>query len=189
MPRAVVRARLEDVRERKEPAVKAVVVYESLFGNTHTVAEAVAEGLREGAEVDVTPVKDSTPGVLESADLLVVGGPTHAHGMSSKMTRKGALDDATKKGKPVPDVEGPALREWFDGIGKVERTRAAAFDTRLPPPKIIAGSAAKGIARRLRHHGFEVVGQESFVVEHSEGPPAEGELDRAREWGRTLVNT
>jgi len=169
--------------------VKAVVVYESLFGNTHAVAEAVAEGLREGADVEVIPVKDSSPAIVEGADLLVVGGPTHVHGMSSKLTRKGALDDATKKGKTVPDVEGPALREWIDGIGSVATTRAAAFDTRLPPPKIIAGSAAKGIARRLRRHGFQVVGQESFVVEHSEGPPAEGELERAREWGRALVES
>jgi flavodoxin len=167
--------------------MKAVVVYESLFGNTHSLAEAVADGLRETAEVDVTAVKDTSPAAMESADLVVVGGPTHAHGMASRLTRKGALDDATKKGKPMPDVDGPALRDWFDELGTVDGARAAAFDTRLPPPRIIAGSAAKGIARRLRRHGFEVIGEESFVVEHGEGPPREGELDRAKEWGRTLV--
>ena len=64
--------------------MKAVVVYESLYGNTHAVAEAVAEGLRERAEVDVSPVEDSSSGVVEDADLLVVGGPTHVHGMSSR---------------------------------------------------------------------------------------------------------
>jgi flavodoxin len=170
----------------KEPTVKAVVVYESLFGNTHEVAEAVAEGLRDAAEVDVTAVKDWSPELVQGADLLVVGGPTHAHGMASTYTRKGALDGATKKGTPMPDVEGPALREWFDALGKTEG-RAAAFDTRLPPPKLVTGSAAKGIAKRLRRHGYDVIGEESFVVEHSEGPPSEGELDRAREWGRTLV--
>jgi flavorubredoxin len=170
----------------KEPTVKAVVVYESLFGNTHEVAEAVAEGLRDAAEVDVASVKDSSPELVRGADLLVVGGPTHAHGMASTLTRKGAMDDSKKKGKPVPDIEGPALREWFDALGTTEG-RAAAFDTRLPPPKLVTGSAARGIAKRLRRHGYDVIGEESFVVDHSEGPPSEGELDRAREWGRTLV--
>jgi flavodoxin len=167
--------------------LKVLVVYESLFGNTHAVAEAVAEGLRERAEVDVAAVKDSSPAVVEGVDLVVVGGPTHAHGMASTRTRAGALDDATRKGKTVPEVEGPALREWIDGIGETERCRAAAFDTRLPPPRFVTGSAAKGIARRLRRHGFEVIGEESFLVEHSDGPPREGELDRAKEWGRTLA--
>jgi flavodoxin len=170
----------------KESAVKAVVVYESLFGNTHEVAEAVAEGLREAAEVDVTAVKDSSPELVQGADLLVVGGPTHAHGMASTFTRKGAVDDARKKGKPEPDIEGPALRAWFDSMGKTEG-RAAAFDTRLPPPKLVTGSAARGIAKRLRRHGYDVIGEESFLVDRSEGPPSDGELDRAREWGRTLV--
>jgi hypothetical protein len=162
-------------------------VYESLFGNTHEVAEAVAEGLRPRAEVVVSPVKDAPAGVVAGADLLVVGGPTHVHGMSSRLTRKGALNDATKKGKQLPDVEGPALRDWFDGIGKAASTRAAAFDTRLPSPKLLTGSAARGIAKRLRGHGFDVVGEESFLVEEAEGPPAAGELERAKEWGRTLV--
>jgi flavodoxin len=167
--------------------VKAVIVYESLFGNTHEIADAIAEGLREAADVEVTAVKDSASESVLGAELLVVGGPTHAHGMASKFTRKGALDDATKKGKPMPDVEGPALREWFDALGQAAGSRAAAFDTRLPPPKLIAGSAAKGIAKRLRRHGYDVIGEESFVVDHSEGPPREGELDRARAWGRGLV--
>ncbi len=167
--------------------MKAVIVYESLYGNTHAVAEAVAEGLRERAEVDVSPVEDSPSAVVEGADLLVVGGPTHVHGMSSRHTRKGAVDAAVKQHRQPPDVGGPALRDWFDAIGNAGGVPAAAFDTRLPPPKLVTGSAARGIAKRLRRHGFDVVGEESFLVEHSEGPPVEGELERAREWGRTLV--
>jgi hypothetical protein len=167
--------------------MKAVIVYESLYGNTHAVAEAVAEGLRERAEVDISPVEDSPSAVVEGADLLVVGGPTHVHGMSSRNTRKGAVDAAVKQHRQPPDVGGPALRDWFDAIGNAGGVPAAAFDTRLPPPKLVTGSAARGIAKRLRRHGFEVLGEESFLVEHSEGPPVEGELERAREWGRTLV--
>jgi hypothetical protein len=167
--------------------MKAVVIYESLFGNTHTVAEAVAEGLRERANVTVASVTDAPSAIVEAADLLVVGGPTHIHGMSSGLSRKGALQDAEKKGRPSPDVEGPALRDWFDAMAKTSGGRAAAFDTRLPQPKLLTGSAAKGIARRLQRHGFSVVGEESFVVEDSGGPLREGELERARDWGRALI--
>ncbi len=167
--------------------MKAVVVYESLYGNTHSVAEAVAAGLREGAEVELVPVMDADDRLLEEADLLVVGGPTHVHGMSSGMSRRGAAQDAPKRGLPGPDVEGPALRDWFGGIQTAKGRRAAAFDTRIGKSKLLTGSAARGIARRLERHGYDVVGEESFVVEDTAGPLREGELDRARDWGRRLA--
>jgi flavodoxin len=167
--------------------MKAVVVYESLYGNTHAIAEAVAEGLRQEAEVEVTAVAASSVDLVGEADLLVVGGPTHVHGMSSKLSRKGAVDDAEKKGRPAPDVDGPPLKEWLETIGKAGGRRAAAFDTRVDKPKIITGSAARGIAHRLRGHGFDVVGEASFLVRDIAGPLDEGELERAKEWGRTLV--
>ncbi|MFN8186672.1 MAG: flavodoxin domain-containing protein [Gaiellales bacterium] len=167
--------------------MKAVVVFESLYGNTHAVADAVADGLRQGAEVEVVPVTDAAPQMVAGVDLLVVGGPTHVHGLSSNLSRKGAADGARKKGHPEPDVHGPALRTWFDGLEKAPDGRAAAFDTRAGGPKLLTGSAAGGISRRLRHHGYEVVGEESFVVEDMEGPLRHGELERAREWGRGLA--
>jgi hypothetical protein len=167
--------------------MKAVVVFESLYGNTHAVADAVAEGLRESADVDVVAVADAGPQVVGGADLLVVGGPTHIHGLSSDLSRKGAADDARKKGHPEPDVHGPALRSWFDGLEKASDGRAAAFDTRAGGPKLLTGSAARGISHRLHRHGYEVVGEESFVVEDMAGPLRDGELDRAREWGRQLA--
>jgi flavodoxin len=167
--------------------MKAVVVFESLYGNTHAVAEAIAEGLGQGAEVAVVPVEDASGEVVEGADLLVVGGPTHIHGMASNLSRKGAADDAAKKGLPAPDVHGPALRTWFDGLGKTSERRAAAFDTRIGKSKLLTGSAAKGIAHRLHRHGYEVVGEESFIVDDMAGPLHDGELDRAKEWGRRLA--
>ena len=51
----------------------------------------------------------------------------------------------------------------------------------------MTGSAARGIARRLRHHGYDVIGIESFLVADAEGPLEEGELDRARAWAAGLV--
>ena len=67
--------------------MKALVVYESMYGNTRSVAEAIVEGLCETAEPRLVPVSEAKAAVHEGADLLVVGGPTHAHGMSRPSTR------------------------------------------------------------------------------------------------------
>jgi Flavodoxin domain len=166
--------------------MNAVVVYESLYGNTHEIAKAVADGLRSGGEATVLSVADASGERLAGAELVVVGGPTHVHGMASRLSRKGAADDARKKGHELPDIEGPALRDWFDGLPKADGTPAATFDTRIDKPRFVTGSAAKGIARRLRSHRYSV-GEESFLVSDSEGPLIDGELDRAREWGRSLA--
>ena len=85
------------------------------------------------------------------------------------------------------DAEGPGVREWFDGLSMVENGgRAAAFDTRLGSP--MAGGAARGIARRLRKHGYQLVGDpEGFVVEDAYGPLRAGELERAKQWGAQLI--
>jgi flavodoxin len=76
--------------------MRAVVVYESMYGNTHQVADAIGAGLRPAFDVSVIPVSKATPAVLADADLVVVGGPTHAHGMSRAATRNGAVEAAKK---------------------------------------------------------------------------------------------
>jgi hypothetical protein len=124
--------------------MNAVVVYESLYGNTHEIAKAVADGLRSGGEATVLSVADASGERLAGAELVVVGGPTHVHGMASRLSRKGAADDARKKGHELPDIEGPALRDWFDGLPKADGTPAATFDTRIDKPRFVTGSAAKG---------------------------------------------
>jgi hypothetical protein len=86
--------------------MNALVVYESLYGNTRKVADAIAEGLRDAAHVDVVAVSDASASSLASADILVVGGPTHIHGLTSTLSRKGANDDAGKKGCPSPTWQG-----------------------------------------------------------------------------------
>ena len=69
--------------------MRALVIYESMYGNTHTVAQDVGAGLAEGGAttVEVLPVGDATAERLEGADLVVVGGPTHIHGMTTEMSR------------------------------------------------------------------------------------------------------
>lgn len=167
--------------------MKILVVYESLWGNTRAIAEAIAEGVRDRAEAAVVPVARVDRAALESVDLVVVGGPTHVHGMTSRMSRRGAVDDARKKGLPEPTVDGTGLREWFDALDPGMGRHAAAFDTRIGKPKILTGSAAQGIAHRLRRHGYTLVGEESFIVDDTAGPLRDGERARARDWGRGLV--
>ncbi|BFU44939.1 flavodoxin family protein [Krasilnikovia sp. MM14-A1004] len=167
----------------------AVVVYESMYGNTHVVADAIGAGLSEAYQVDVVGVDRADAGLLEDADLLVVGGPTHVHGMSRASTRKAAVEQAREPGSELtldPDAEGPGLREWFDALPSL-RARAAAFDTRVNLPPVVTGRAAKGIGRRLRRHGLRVVAQpESFLVT-KQGALEPDEVTRARQWGRELA--
>ena len=167
--------------------MNALIVYESMYGNTQAVAEAVADGLGRDWTTAVRSVHE-TGAVPDDVDLLVVGGPTHMHGLSTSLSRSMAAAAAKEDaGKLAPGAtEGPGLRAWLRDLPRRSATRAAAFDTRGDARAAVTGSAARGIARRLRHHGYEVVGTESFLVADSEGPLEEGELDRARAWAASL---
>ncbi|MFD8749645.1 flavodoxin family protein [Kitasatospora sp. NPDC059577] len=174
-----------------------VIVYESMYGNTREIAEAIAEGVHEadpGAAVDCLPVAEVSEDVTRSADLLVVGGPTHMHGMSSGLSRRMAASaEGHKEGhekaaeEARATAEGPGLRAWFHDLPKTEPgTHAAAFDTRVDMAR--SGGAANGIAHRLSHHRYDMVAEpEGFIVEDNDGPLRAGELDRARAWGAKLV--
>ena len=102
--------------------MRAVIVYESMFGSTKKVAEAIAEGLADCAEVSVVPVTSADAHILDGADLVVVGGPTHTHGMSRPSTRKMAVKRARKPGSEVELVpgadSGPGVREWLASLGQ-----------------------------------------------------------------------
>jgi flavodoxin len=168
--------------------VNALVVYESVYGNTRAVAEAIAAGLG-GAEV--VPVHEATDHVQE-AQLLVVGGPTHLHGLATTRSRQMAAEAVHEDGGAHVEAGATSefgLRAWLRELPRRECARAAAFDTRLDKSPWLTGVASRGIAKRLRGHGYEVLSTESFLVEDSEGPLEEGELDRAREWGRELARS
>jgi hypothetical protein len=172
--------------------MRAVVIYESMFGNTHEVAERIGAGLRADAavdEVEVISVGEAIGRILSDIDLVVVGGPTHAHSVSWPKTRKAASDQAAKEpGLQLdPRADGPGLREWLHGLPHREHGCAAAFDTRMDGRVLITGRASKGIARRLDKHGFVVVDDpESFLVDR-QNRLIRGEADRAEEWGQALV--
>ena len=172
-----------------EEQMKAVVVYESMYGNTRTVAEAIGAGLSNAYDVMVLPVDELSPSGVAEADLLVVGGPTHAHGMSRPTTRKAAAEAAEKPGAGVVlegQATGPGVREWLDGLGTVPAA-LAAFDTRIKAPALVTGQASHGISKALNRHGVtEVVPNESFFVT-KENQLLPGEVERARLWGAQVA--
>lgn len=165
--------------------MNAMVVYESVYGNTRVVAEAIADAL--GA-VSAVPVHEA-PTKLEGVELLVVGGPTHMHGLTTSRSRRLASEAGAEDGQPVERgaAERPGLREWLRDLPDGEHVCAAAFDTRLDRSPALTGVAAHGIARRLRRHGYTLLASVSFLVEDAQGPLEAGELDRARAWGVQLA--
>jgi hypothetical protein len=170
--------------------MRALVIFESMYGNTRAVAQAVAEGIGAsgGVQVNVVPVGEASGDMTKDADLLVIGGPTHAHGMSRFATRSAALAAAAKPGSGLtadPAAEGPGVREWLAQLDHQGGT-GAAFDTRMSGPAIFTGSAAVGIARGLWRSGVTVISKpQSFLVTKStELRP--GEIARAQAWGRQL---
>ena len=169
--------------------MQAVVVYESMYGNTHLIADAIGAGLGAAFDVSVVPVSQASPAVLAGADLVVVGGPTHIHGMSRASTRKAAVQAADKPANPLtvePDAPGPGLREWFGSLGRYP-VKAAAFDTRLHGPAAFTGRASKGVAHLLRAHGFDMAAEpQSFLVTKQDRLEPQ-ETERAREWGAKLA--
>ena len=161
---------------------RALVVYESMFGNTRLIAEAVADVLSERCAVQLVEAAQA-PLEVHDVDLLVVGGPTHALGMSRPATRT----DARDKGA-TGDVER-GVREWLSDVTVMPRPAlAAAFDTRVRTP-LPLGSARRPISRRLRRLGLRVAPSASFVVTSTSGPLEAGEVEAARSWAAQLQVT
>jgi hypothetical protein len=172
--------------------MRAMVVYESMYGNTRLVAEHIALGLSDGYDVTVRTVDEVLEAPQPEPDLLVVGGPTHVHGLPNRRTRQAASDAAEKPGSGLvlePSAIGPGVREWLARMGEGACEAAAAFDTRIDAPAALTGRASKGIAKRLRRCGFGLVAEpESFLVDkHNHLLP--GEAERATAWGAALAAT
>lgn len=161
--------------------MRALVVYESMFGNTRTIAEAVADGLATRLDVRAMNVTDAPTVVDDDVDLVVVGGPTHAFGMSRPSTRRSAVDQGA-----AATAADAGMREWIDAATLPATTVAATFDTRVKVPGL-PGSAARKARRRLRRKGVTVLAPPvTFWVEGTPGPLREGERRRATRWGEEL---
>jgi flavodoxin len=156
--------------------MKVLIVYDSYFGNTEQIAQAIGDALRPQADVDVLRVGDVKLEQLSDLDVLIVGSPTRAFSAT------------------------PPIKQFLGGIpgGGLDGVKVAAFDTRIDVektgPRFLAmlvrvfGYAAEPIAKRLERKGGEPgAAPAGFIVNDSEGPLREGELERAAEWAKQVV--
>jgi hypothetical protein len=163
--------------------MRALVVYESMFGNTEAVARAVADGLSQRLHVELCEVSQAPTSETGLIDLIVVGGPTHAFSLSRPATRASALEQGASHG-----TREIGLREWLGHLQRGPHSElVAAFDTRVAKVRRLPGSAAAKAARLAGHLGYAPAGKESFYVEDTSGPLLSGELERATAWGCQLA--
>lgn len=156
--------------------MKALVWYDSFFGNTQQIAEVVAEAIRPYVRVvELQRIQNASPEDVEQADVLIIGSPTR--GFQPSEDTKALLRQLPRH----------ALRGMW----------VAAFDTRIALHTIenglfrwivkTGGYAASTIHKSLlRHDGQAVIAPDGFCVTDKEGPLMEGELQRARAWGNTI---
>jgi len=148
--------------------MNALVLYDSKYGNTERVAEAIALTVQEALPTRLASIEEigDCREALHDVDLLVIGGPTHKHGMSD----------------PLKDTLDCLEERSLDGI------RVAVFDTRVHGARIVTGSAAVRLGRLLRRRGaWLVVPAASFIVDSTTGPLREGELEHARTWALDVL--
>jgi flavodoxin len=156
--------------------MNAMVIYDSVFGNTEKVAQAMGEALGELGDVEVRQVGKVEVEELSGLDVLIVGSPTRAFSPT------------------------PGTKDFLGGIpaNALGGVRVAAFDTRIAVENTnsaflkfmvgIFGYAAKPIAKRLEKKGGALaVPAEGFFVEGTEGPLTEGELERAKAWAKQVA--
>ena len=174
--------------------MKAIVVYESLWGNTASVAAAIAEGI--GPEARAMSTAEAVPSVAAEADLIVAGAPVLGFRLPTDDMRESVLRTEWRAPRPA-DLSHPSMRSWLASVPRAARSdgtggvaggaRFAAFETGLwwSP-----GAASKSIGEKLAGLGYaEVCKGRRFVVKGRYGPLRDGELDKARAWGRELAQS
>jgi len=149
--------------------MKALIVYDSVYGNTEKIARAIAEAITPSGEVKVLRASEANSSELASIDLLIVGSPTHG-------------------GRPTPAVQ--------DLLNKVTQPslkgiNVAVFDTRMSTKLVrVFGYAAGRIAGHLKRKGGTLTASpEGFFVKGGKGPLKEGELERAADWAKGILES
>jgi hypothetical protein len=166
--------------------VKALVVYESMFGDNREVAKAIAGGLvAAGVQSVAVEVSQAPDEVAADVSLVVAGCPNHAWSMPRPSTRETA---AMATDQPLVSA-GRGIREWLSQVRLVEGVAVAAFDTRSSgaAPVVAMDHASTSIEKRLiKRGGRRLAKPTGYSVVDMKGPLVDGELDRARAWGVRL---
>ena len=161
--------------------MKAIVVYESHWGNTSAIAREIAEGLGAGARALTT--SEAAGDVIADVDLIVAGAPLLGFSLPTEAMHRSI---ATTAAPVPPDMTQPSMRSWLDGLG-AGHGRSAAFETRF---RWSPGSATSTIERSLERAGYPPVAKAAkFVVTGKYGPLKDGERERARAWGAELARS
>jgi hypothetical protein len=164
-------------------AMKAVVVYESHWGNTEAVARAIGAGL--GPETPVLATDEATGQLVADADLIVAGAPVIALRLATESMRPNIAKDADDA-PATPDMAHPLMRDWLARL-PAGKGLGAAFETRI---HWSPGGATGAIERGLGSAGYRRVAKgHKFFVNGKYGPLKDGELDAARAWGSELART
>jgi flavodoxin I len=159
--------------------MKALVAYDSVFGNTEQIAQAIGNALGSQEDVEILRVSNVKPEQLTGLKLLIVGSPTQQFRPTAATTS--LLKSIPKNG--LKCVKVAAFDTRFT-VSEIEKVRILAFFVRL------FGYAAKPIADRLEKKGGELaIPPEGFFVEGIEGPLKEGELERAADWAKQIIAT
>lgn len=161
--------------------MKAVVVYESHWGNTEAIARAVAAGF--GPEAEALTTDQASVEAVRDADLVVAGAPLIAFSLPSDKMRSGIAAESSKA-PTAPDLSHPSLSSWLDHLPR-GHGRSASFETRM---RWSPGGATGAIDRGLEGAGYRSVGKgRRFVVKGKYGPLRDGEIELARQWGAELA--
>ncbi|MCK5042745.1 MAG: flavodoxin family protein [Candidatus Aenigmarchaeota archaeon] len=148
--------------------MNALIVYDSKFGNTEKIAEAIAEKLNSYGQAKTVLANKADPQELGDTDILIIGSPTQAW-------------------RPTIPIQSFIKNIPEETLNKIH---VAGFDTRFKKTRLLTGSAARIITKRLEKKGADIIiPPESFFVSGMEGPLIEGEEKRASEWAKTIAES
>ena len=153
--------------------MNVVIVYDSVFGNTKKIAEAIGSAIGESAEIlNVNQFKIDN---LKAIDLLFVGSPTRAFKPTKNIAN---FIKIIKKKKP--------------------QLKVACFDTRIhvsdKDPWILRklekrfGYATDSMIKALSNSAkITLYDPNWFFVGGTEGPLSNEELDKAAKWANQIL--
>ncbi len=160
--------------------MKAIVVYQSLWGNTAAIARAIAEGI--GPEARALSTSEASPNAVKDVELLVVGSPVLGFSLPSEKMIDSIRANGGGAPKP-PDLSQVTMRTWLESVIPGSK-KFAAFETRVKGP---FGKATPAIEESMKKLGYQSVAEaQHFIVDGKFGPLKAGEIERARQWGAEL---